>query len=124
MSDSSGFPIPALSHNLALVLKLIVCMYMCVCMFVSVCVRVCAHHPCTYTNSPLHMYQVENDYYIQGLNSGHQTWWQAPLPTEPSCLPSNFRMDHNIQRSDSSHSGILTVSPSRSFDVNYIKTTA
>lgn len=21
----------------------------------------------------------------QGLNSGHQAWWQAPLPTETSC---------------------------------------
>ena len=29
---------------------------------------------------------------VQGLNSGHQTRTQAPLPTEPSCWPINVAL--------------------------------
>lgn len=65
---------------------------------------------CVYV--PMHIHKLHVTYVsvreqlpcgVQGFNSGRQIWWQAPLLTEPYCLPSGFSIDHSNQQSYSSH---------------------
>jgi hypothetical protein len=50
------------------------------------CVYVCECYTCDDQRSICET-QFSCIMWGQGLNSGHQAWWQAPLSTVPSCLP-------------------------------------